>query len=79
MEVHFPPELQTKLNRLAVEQGRQPESLVHEAVERMLDYDQWFVAQVELGMAQAERGELLDHDEVEKRMERLLSRKQTGS
>jgi hypothetical protein len=36
MEVHFPPELESKLSRIAAERGRNTESLVFEAVERLV-------------------------------------------
>jgi hypothetical protein len=35
MEVHFNPDLQTRLSRMAEEQGRAAEALVEEAVERI--------------------------------------------
>ena len=79
MEVNFPLDLETKLNRLAVEQGRKPETLVHEAVERLVGDDEWFVREVEKGLARVERGEVVEHEEIGKRMERLLSRKRTGA
>jgi predicted transcriptional regulator len=47
VEVKFDPQLQEKLKRTAAQQGRASESLVAEAVERMLSYDEWFVAKVE--------------------------------
>jgi len=69
MESHLAPDLQAKLTRLAAEQGRDSESLVVEAVERMVSYDEWFVREVERGIAAAEEGKLLDHDEVGRRIE----------
>ena len=46
MEVHFPPELESKLSRIAAERGRNTESLVFEAVERLAgqiaSHDEWF-------------------------------------
>jgi hypothetical protein len=36
MEVPLSPELQAKLDRMAAEQGRDAESLVHEAVDRLV-------------------------------------------
>jgi len=77
MEVNLSPELQARLKQVAEEQGRDAESLVNEAVERLLRYDEWFVAQVEKGLAQVERGEVLDHEEVGKRLEKFLNPKQT--
>jgi len=76
MKVNLTPELQAKVDRLAAEQGRDTESLVHEAVERLVGYDEWFIRQVEKGLAQIERGEVLEHDEVAARMERRIAQKQ---
>jgi predicted transcriptional regulator len=69
MEVHFSADLQTKLSRLATEQGRDSETLVVEAVERMINYDEWFLAEVEKGLSAADRGELVEHEEVRKRLD----------
>ena len=66
MEVRFSPELQAKLSRLAAEQGRDKEVLVIEAVERAINYDEWFVREVEKGLAAAESGEFVDHEHVRK-------------
>jgi predicted transcriptional regulator len=74
MEVHLPPELQAKLTRLAAEQGCGAEALVEKAVERFVDYDAWFLHEVEKGMAAADRGELIDHEEVA----RLIDRRYPG-
>jgi predicted transcriptional regulator len=49
---------------------------VHEAVERLVGYDEWFVRQVEEGLAQIDRGEVLEHEEVAARMEKLIADKQ---
>jgi predicted transcriptional regulator len=40
-----------------------------EAVERMIDYDEWFVQEVEKGLAAADRGEFIDHEDVRKLIE----------
>ena len=64
------------LDRIALQQGRDTESLVHEAVERLVGYDQWFVRQVEKGLAQVESGQVLEHEEVAARMEKLITPKQ---
>jgi predicted transcriptional regulator len=66
MEVDLTPDLEAKLTRLAAEQGRDTRALVREAVERLVNYDEWFVRQVEKGLAAADRGELIDHEEIGK-------------
>jgi len=70
MEVDFTPDLQAKLSRLAAEQGRDATALVLEAVERLVNYDEWFIREVEKGLAAADRGEFVDHEEVGKLIDR---------
>lgn len=66
MNVPLSPDLQAKLVRLAAEQGRDSEALVVEAVERMVNYEEWFLREVDKGLAAAERGEFVDHAQVRK-------------
>jgi predicted transcriptional regulator len=77
MEVHLPPDLQAKLARVAAERGRDAETLAKEAIERFVDYDEWFISEVEKGLAQIERGQVLTHEEVGARIEKLLIEKQS--
>jgi predicted transcriptional regulator len=64
MEVRLNPDLQAKLVQLASQQGRDTEKLVVEAVERMVNYDEWFIREVEKGIAAADRGEFIEDSEV---------------
>ena len=77
MEVPLSPEVQSKLARLAAERGRDAEALAREAIERFVDYDEWFVKEVEKGLAQIARGEVLTHEEVGARLEKSLTEKQS--
>jgi predicted transcriptional regulator len=70
MEVRLNPDLQAKLTRLAAQQGRDSEALVVEAVERLVSYDEWFLQEVEKGLAAADRGEFVDHEDVRKLIDR---------
>jgi predicted transcriptional regulator len=74
MEVDFTPELQAKLIRLAAQQGRDQRAIVQEAVERLVDYDEWFSREVEKGLAEADRGEFVEHEEVRKLIDRRYPR-----
>jgi predicted transcriptional regulator len=76
MEVHLNPDMQAKLARLAAEQGRNTEALVQEAIARFVDYDEWFIREVEKGLASADRGELLTHEDVGAWLEKLIVEKQ---
>ncbi|HMD99814.1 MAG TPA: hypothetical protein VKM93_21105 [Terriglobia bacterium] len=71
MEVNFNSDLEAKLFRLAADQGRDAQGLVQEAVERLVDYDAWFIREVEKGLAAADRGEFIEHEE----MARLIDRR----
>jgi predicted transcriptional regulator len=66
VEVNLNPDLQAKLSRLAAERGSDPDALVQEAVERFVDFDEWFLGEVEKGLASADRGELIEHHDVGK-------------
>ncbi len=79
MEVRLDPDLQSKLSRIAVARGSDAEVLAREAIERFVDYDEWFIREVEKGLASADRGTLLTHEQVEARLERLLVDKQSRS
>jgi len=68
MEVQFTPDQQARLARMAQEQGRTAESLVQEAVERLLSYDEWFIREVDKGLAAA--GEFVEHSDIRRMIER---------
>ncbi len=70
MEVHFKPDLEAKLSRLATHQGRNAEALVQEAVERLVDYDDWFLQEVDKGLASADRGEFVEHRAIRELIDR---------
>ena len=74
--MHLNPDMQAKLARLAAEQGRNTEALVQEAIARFVDYDEWFIREVEKGLKSADRGELLTHEDVGARLEKLIAEKQ---
>ena len=77
MEVRLNPDLQAKLARLAAEQGRNAEVLAQEAIEHFVDHDEWFIREVEKGLAEIDRGEVLTHEEVGARLEKLIAEKQS--
>jgi predicted transcriptional regulator len=66
MEVMLNPDLQAKLNRLAADRGSDAQALVQEAIERFVDCDEWFLREVDKGLAAAGRGDLIDHDDIGK-------------
>ena len=77
MEVWLSPEQQAKLARLAEERGTDAQALAREAIVRLLDYEDWFVREVEKGLAQVDSGNTLTHEEVGTHLEKYLPGKQT--
>ena len=74
MEVKINPDLEAKLARLAAERGSNSQELVREAIERLVDYNEWFIHEVEKGLTAADSGELIDHEDVGK----LINRRYPG-
>jgi predicted transcriptional regulator len=72
MEVHFSPDVETQLQQVASANGKNAEQLVKDTVARMLESQVRFVAEVQRGIAQADRGEFVEHKDVVDRIDRLF-------
>jgi len=72
MEVHFTPDVEMRLQQVASANGKDAEQLVKETVTRMLENQARFIAGVQKGIDQADRGEFSDHQEVVNRIEQLF-------
>jgi predicted transcriptional regulator len=72
MEVHFSPDVETRLQQVASANGKDAEQLVKDTVARMLDSQARFIAGVQKGIAQADRGEFVEHNDVLNRIDRLF-------
>lgn len=59
-----------RVDSLANAMSRSRAWVINQAVERYLDYEEWFASQVRHALRQVEAGEVLDHREVVKRLER---------
>jgi predicted transcriptional regulator len=72
MEVRFSPDVETRLQQVAVANGKDAEQLVKDTVGRMLENQARFIAGVQKGIEQADRGELIEHRDVLNRIDRLF-------
>ena len=72
MEVHFTPEQEAQLARIATTVGTDAERLVKDAALRLLEEDARFRAAVREGIAQADRGEFIEEPEMDARLEQML-------
>jgi predicted transcriptional regulator len=72
MEVRFTPDEEAQLSQLASSSGTDPEHLVKNAALRLLEDDSRFLAAVRKGIAQADRGEFIDEEEMDARIQRMF-------
>jgi predicted transcriptional regulator len=72
MEVHFTPEQQAQLTQIAAKAGTVPERLVTKVVARYLGEEARFLSAVEKGLAAAERGEFIEEEEMDARLEAMF-------
>jgi predicted transcriptional regulator len=72
MEVHFTPDLQAKLDRVAAENRRGADEYVQQLVESYLDHDAWFRQKVTASLGKLDRGEFLTHEEVGARIAKMF-------
>lgn len=63
------PELEAQLQQFAASEGKDAELIVKETVARMLEKRAQFLAVLDQGISSADRGDLIDHDEVVARIE----------
>lgn len=71
MVVYFDPEQEAQLAEIAREAGLDAEQLVQSAGLRLIE-DARFRAAVREGIAQADRGELIDEEEMDSLFEKML-------
>jgi len=72
MEVHFSPDVETRLQQVASANGKDAEQLVKDTVARMLENQARFIAGVQRGIEQADGGDFAEHQEVLGRIDRLF-------
>ena len=64
MEVHFTPEQEAELSQIAVHAGTDAEHVVKIAALRLVKETARFRAAVREGITQADKGDLVDDDEI---------------
>jgi len=64
MEIHLPAEQEARLSRVAHHEGKPVEQLLVESAASLLREHDRFLEAVEQGIAQADRGELIEDEQV---------------
>lgn len=72
MEVQLTAEQEARLAELATNAGTNAERLAKEVLVRYLDEEAQFLAAVEKGIAAAERGEFIEEEDMDTRIERMF-------
>jgi len=72
MELPLSPEQERELSQLANRKGRKPGELAREVIGFYLEHEARFVDAVKRGIASADAGNLIEHDEVMARVDRLF-------
>jgi predicted transcriptional regulator len=72
MEVRLQPEKEAQVAQIAAQRGLDPNELVQQVLSRYLEDDRHFVAAVNVGLAAADRGDFVEHEEVGKKLKQIL-------
>jgi predicted transcriptional regulator len=72
MEINLTPEREAQLVQIAGQEGIDGERLVKDAAVRLLEEDARFRAAVREGIAQAGRGEFIEEEDIDVRLEEML-------
>ena len=73
MKLTLSADVQAKLACIAQERGMEPQALAQKAIERLVNYDNWFLHEVDKGLIQVEQGQTLSHEEIGARLEQRLT------
>ena len=74
MKVHFTPERQAQLPKVAAQEGVDAEKLVRDVALPVVEDDDRLRADVLKGLVQSDRGEFVESHEMKLRIEKLLNR-----
>ncbi len=72
MGVRLQPEKEAQLAQIAAQRGLDPDELAQQVLTRYLEDDRHFVEAVNLGLAAADRGDFVEHEEVGKKLKQIL-------
>ena len=79
MAINLSPELESKLTEVAAKQGREPDAVLAEAVQQLVNYDEWFRVQVQKGLDDVAAGRTLSHEEVAQRIAQFGAKRREPS
>jgi predicted transcriptional regulator len=72
MEVRLQPEKEQRLAQIAAQRGLKSDELAQQVLDRYLEDDARFIEAVNIGLASADRGEFVEHEQVKERLKQIL-------
>jgi predicted transcriptional regulator len=72
MQVNLQPEKEARLAQIAANKGLEAGELVNQVLSCYLEDDTHFLEAVNIGFAEAARGEFIEHEEVGKKLKEIL-------
>jgi predicted transcriptional regulator len=72
MEVPLQPEKEAQLAEIAAQRGLKTDELAQQVLSHYLEDDSRFIQAVNIGLAAAERGDFVEHEEVGKKLKQIL-------
>ena len=76
--VRTEPDIVHQLDSMAESLDRSRNYLVNQAIKEYLEAHAWQIEKITQGIAAADRGELVDHDQVMQEMDDLINHKAQG-
>jgi len=72
MEVRLQPEKEAQLAEIEAQRGLGPDELAQQVLSRYLEDDTHFIEAVNVGLAAAERGDFVEHEEFGRKLKQIL-------
>jgi len=72
MEIRLQPEKEAQLAQIAAQRGLNTDELAQQVLSHYLEDDSRFVEAVNIGLAAAERGEFVEHEQVGEKLRQIL-------
>ena len=73
MEIQVSANVEARLKERATREGREPGLVAARLLEDVLEYDAWYLQEIDTGLAEADAGELTSHKKVVAHVEELLA------
>ena len=64
--LEVPKALQKRLERIAAASRRKPAALLKTAIQNQLNYEEWVIREIKVGIAELDQNETIDHENLKR-------------